>query len=154
MASGIQINLKGFEKMLEQLKEAERGVDKATAAAIEESAKIVETELLSAAADRNVPSDITSKIRIHTSNEGDRYKAEVGWDMGNYDPKNPSAGYKAIFLNYGTVRRRTAKGYNRGEIPKKASDQQFIHAAKKAARPKVRKAQQEIIKKALGDLEK
>lgn len=151
---GIKINLKGFDKMLEQLQEAGGDVSTAAASAIRESAKVVESELRAAASESGVPSDITSEIRAHTSSEGDRYEAEVGWQMGNYDPKKPSAGYKAVFLNYGTVKRYTKKGQYRGEITKPAQSQQFIHKAKKAARPKVKKIQQEILKKVLGDLEK
>lgn len=150
----IKINLKGFDKMLEQLQEAGGDVSKAAASAIRESAKVVENDLRTAASESGVPSDITSEIKTHTSDVGDRYEAEVGWQMGNYDPKKPTAGYKAVFLNYGTVKRYTQKGQYRGEITKPAQSQQFIHKAKKAARPKVKKIQQEILKKALGDLGK
>lgn len=151
---GIKINLKGFEKMLEQLQEAGGDVSRAANSAIKESAKIVESELLTTAAESGVPSDITSEIRTHTKQEGDRYEAEVGWNMEGYNPKKPSAGYKAVFLNFGTVKRRTLKGYNRGALEKPTRNQQFIYKAKKNARPKVKKVQQEILKKALGELEK
>lgn len=151
---GIKINLKGFDKMLAEIQEAGKDVSAAAKKAVRESAQVVEDELRSAADASGVPSDITRKIRKKTTTEGDRFEAEVGWELNGYDPKNPSEGYKAIFLNYGTVRRQTAKGYIRGAITKRTPDQQFIHRAKKAARPKVRKLQQEILKKALGDLEK
>lgn len=73
--------------------------------------------------------------------------------MGNYDPKNPSAGYKAVFRNYGTVR-RTVKdtgehatvggnwktlGTDRGAV----TGTGFIATAKDASRPKVKKIQRQ-----------
>lgn len=153
---GIKISLKGFDRMLEELQQAGGDVDRAAASAIRESAKVVEDELQAAATASGVPSDIISEIRKNTSKEGDRYEAEVGWIMGNYDPKKPTAGYKAVFLNFGTVKRYTHKDYYRGEIQKQPRAQQFIYRAKKNARPKVKKIQQEILKVALGmgDLKK
>lgn len=149
---GIKINLKGFDKMLENIKAAGGDVDRAAREAIEESAQIVEAELISATKASGVPSSITDGIKKKTSHSGDRYSAEVGWELNEYDPKHPSTGYKAIFLNFGTVRRQTAKGLDRGAIPKRTKDQQFIYRAKKAARPKVKKAQEKILKKAMEDL--
>lgn len=151
--AGIKLNLKGFEKMLEDIQAAGRDADAAAAQAITESAQVVETELRAATKAAGVPDDITSEIRKKQTHEGDRYEAEVGWELGTYNPKDPSAGYKAIFLNYGTVRRKTRRGFNRGAIPKRSQDQQFIYAAKKRARAKVRKIQQELLKRALEELQ-
>lgn len=151
---GIKINLKGFDKMLENIKAAGGDVDGAAQRALTASAKIVENELRSEASAKGVPSDVTSEIRTHTSKGGDRYEAEVGWNLEGYSPRKPSAGYKAIFLNYGTVRRKTRKGYNRGAIHKPTRAQQFIYAAKKKAGPKVKKAQQTIMERVMRDLER
>ena len=149
---GIKINLKGFEKMLADIQAAGKDVEAAAAQAITESARVVEADLRTEAAESNVQDDITQQITTHTEQGADRYSAEVGWKLDSYNPQNPSAGYKAIFLNYGTVRRRTRLGYNRGAIPKRAVNQQFIYRAKQRAAPKVRKIQREILQKALGDL--
>ena len=149
---GIKINIKGFEKMLADIQAAGRDVDAAAAQAINESARVVDAELRTEAAESNVPDDITQQITTHTEQGADRYSAEVGWKLDTYNPQNPSAGYKAIFLNYGTVRRHTRLGHNRGAIPKRAVNQQFIYRAKQRAAPKIRKIQNEILKKALGDL--
>ena len=151
---GIKISLKGFDRMLEELQQAGGDVDRAASSAIRESAKIVEDELQAAVTASGVPSDITSEIRTNTSKEGDRYEAEVGWIMENYDPKKPTAGYKAVFMNFGTVKRYTRKDHYRGEIQKQPRAQQFIYRAKKNARPKVKKIQRQEILKALGGLEK
>ena len=150
----LKLNLKGFDKMLEQLQAAGADVDKAAQRAITASAKIVENELRSEATAKGVPSDITAEITTRTSQSSDQYEAKVGWKLGSYDPRKPSAGYKAIFLNYGTVRRVTKKGASRGEIPKRTEAQQFIYMAKKKARPKVKKAQQTIMERVMRDLEK
>lgn len=149
---GIKINLKGFEKMLEDLQAAGGNVERAAAETIRESARVVEAELRAETKADDIPDDIPAEIQAKTSSSGDRYEAEVGWELGTYHPADPSAGYKAIFLNYGTVRRTTKAGKNRGEIPKRKREQQFIYTAKKKAQPKVRKLQNEMLKKALEDL--
>lgn len=152
MAKSIKLNLKGFEKMLADIQAAGKDVDAAAAQAIKESARVVDSELHTEAAASNVPDDITEQITTQTTQSADTYSASVGWKLGTYNPQNPSAGYKAIFLNYGTVRRQTRRGYNRGAIQKRAVNQQFIYRAKQRAAPKVRKIQREILRKALGDL--
>lgn len=151
---GIKINLKGFDTMLENIKNAGGDVNQAAERALTASAKIVENELRSEAAAKGVPIDITSEIRTRTSESGDRYEAEVGWNMDGYNPQEPSAGYKAVFLNYGTVRRQTRKGYNRGEIHKPSRAGQFIYTAKRKSQKKVKEAQQKILERVMGDLQK
>lgn len=149
MASGqIKLKLKGFDDMLEKIKEAGKDADATARKVIEESAKIVETELKTAAAAAQVKSSITDEIKRTVEKEGDRYSAAVGWEVGNYDPRNVTAGYIAIFENYGTVRRQTRTGKDRGEL----KPRNFISTAKKAAKPKVKKLQKQIIDEVMGDL--
>lgn len=148
----VKIKIQGFEKMLEQVQEAGRDVDTAAAQAIRESASIVEAELKASCAASDVPDSITREIRKKVTASNGTYSAEVGWELGAYNPKDPSAGYKAIFLNYGTVRRQTARGKNRGAIKKKPPTAQFIAKAKSSAKRKVRKAQQRVIDKVKGDI--
>lgn len=153
MAGGIKLNLKGFEKMLTQLQDAGKNVDPAAKEAVSENARIVEQELRAQCQAAGVPSDIIQEIKTTTSTEGEgRYSAKVGWKLGNYDPQNPSTGYKAIFLNYGTVRRQTKRGKNRGAIHKPAKDQQFIYAAKKKSQTKVKKLQKQMLEEITGGL--
>lgn len=154
MASGIKLNLKGFEKMLAAVQDANRNVDQLAKRATEESARIVEQELREQCQEAGVPDDITREIKTTTSTQGDgRYSAQVGWRLGNYDPRNPSAGFKAIFINYGTVRRQTRRGENRGEIRKRARSQQFIYAARKKAQTKVKKLQKQMLEEITGGLD-
>jgi hypothetical protein len=75
--------------------------------------------------------------------DGNRYRAAVGYKKGSYDPSNPSDGYKVVFLNYGTPR-RTMHG--------KVAARGFIQKAKKKARPKIKKAQQETLDEILRGL--
>lgn len=150
----LKLDLSGFEKLLSNIELASKDIDKAANAAITESAKTVENELKTEAAAKGVPSDVIQEIKVSTKHEADNYSAKVGWALGSYDPRNPSAGYKAIFLNFGTVRRKTQSGANRGEIPKRAQDQQFIYSAKKKAKTKVKKVQKEVLEKIMRDLEK
>lgn len=151
---GIKINLKGFDKVLENIKTAGGDVDQAAERALTASAKIVETELRKEATAKGVPIDVTKEIRTRTSESGDRYEAEVGWSMDGYNPQKPSAGYKAVFLNYGTVRRTTRKGYNRGEIHKPSRSGQFIYTAKRKSQKKVKEAQAKILERVMRDLKK
>lgn len=150
MAGGIKLNLKGFEKMLESIQEAGGNLDNSAQRAIQAAAKITENELRNEASASGIPTDITNEIRSKTTKEGGRYEANVGWEMGSYNPKDPDAGHIAVFLNYGTVRRVTKKGYNRGAI----QGRQFIRRAKQKARPKVRAAQQKVFERVMGDLKK
>lgn len=150
MAGGIKLNFKGFEKLLESIQEAGGNLDNSAQRAIREAAKITENELRAEATASGIPSDITSKIRSSIRKDGDTYEAEVGWEMGTYNPRDPSPGHLAVFLNYGTVRRVTKKGYNRGQL----KGRQFITRAKRKARPKVKALQKEIFEKALEGLKK
>lgn len=154
MAGGIKVNLKGFEKMLEDLKAAGKDAETAAENAIKESAQIVETELKAEAKASNVPDSITDEIRKTYSSivGGGIYEAEVGWHLEQYHPQEPSAGYKAMYLNYGTVRRTTRAGKNRGEIHKPPRTEQFIYTAKKKSGAKIRKLQKEMLKKVMDDL--
>ena len=154
--AGITVKLDGFQDILQQIKDAGGDIDRAAKKAITESAKIVEDELKAQTLIAGVPQDIRNEIRTHIEIANDNYSAEVGWTKGAYNPKKPSAAYKAIFLNYGTVRRKTRKRENRGQVPASGSrptkDKQFLTLAKKKSRSRVKKAQEQILKEALGEL--
>lgn len=146
MARGIKLNLKGFEKTLHQLQEAGKDAEKAAAQAIRESAEVFEQELKSECAASKVPASISSEIRTKVTQDGQgRYVAEVGWELGPYRPNDPSEGYKAVFLNYGTPKRQAKAGRNRGRIEARG----FIGRAKKKARTKVKRIQKRVLEEAL-----
>lgn len=162
--AGIKLNLKGFEKLLDEIQEAGGNLVKATEEAVTASAEVVESELRSACNNAGVPASITSEIHTTVEWNGNRCSAKVGWDMGSYDPKNPSAGYKAVFLNYGTPKRFVSKdklhvnirgrwvteSKDRGAIAPK----HFISSAKDAATPKVKKIQKKTLNEILKGLKK
>lgn len=160
--SGIKLDLKGFSKMLEELQRAGGNVNQAAQRAIDESAKIVESELKAACDSSGVPASVSSEIRTKTEGSGNRYSAEIGWELGTYNPQNLSAGYKAIFMNYGTGHRSIRQeklraqiggqfrtlGQNRGQM----TALQFIAAGKKASKPKVKKIQKQLLDDVLKEL--
>lgn len=162
MASRLRIDLTGFEKMLEELQRAGGKVDKAAETAVKKSAQIVESDLRAACNAAGVPASVSNEIKTTTEKSGNRYSAEVGWKLGAYNPRNLSAGYKAVFMNYGTIRRHTKSGgqkvelggeyvtlgTNRGSMIAR----QFITAGKKASRTKVKKVQKQVLEDALKEL--
>lgn len=148
----LKIKLDGFEDILRDIQKAGKDVDKAAKDTIKQSAKIYEQELKSAAKSSGVPDHIVNEVKAETKAENDRYSAKVGWSLGTYDPTHLSAGYKAMFINYGTVRRQTKKGYNRGEIPKLTNAARFTTKAKKKANAKIKRLQKDIIEKVQEDI--
>ena len=77
--------------------------------------------------------------------DGNRVTARVGYKKGNYNPDNPSDGYKVVFANYGTPRRS-----KHGQQPAKG----FIKKAKKKASSRIKKVQAETLDEILGGLKK
>ena len=146
MASKAILQLKGFEDLLEQIQKAGGSIDKATDSCLRQSAQIMQAELKAQMQAADVDSElINSMPPPQITVEGNNYRAEVGYKKGDYDPNNPSDGYKVVFLNYGTPR-RTKHG--------KVAARGFIAKAKKKARPQIKRAQQETLEKILGRVSK
>ena len=146
MASKAMLQLKGFDDLFEKIRKAGGSIDKAAETCLRDSAEIMQAELKAQMQAAGVDSDLVMsmpppKIII----DGNRYSAAVGYDKGNYDPRNPSDGYKVVFLNYGTPH-RTMHG--------KVAARGFIQAAKKKARPKIKEAQQATLEKILAEVDK
>lgn len=160
--AGIRLNLKGFEKMLEEIERAGGDIESSTEEAIRKSAACVEDELQKACAQSNVPESVSRGIRTDIMWSGNRCMAQVGWELGSYNPHNIGTGYKAIFLNYGTPKRSVreegvrvilgdtwvTEGKNRGAI----APRNFIQTAKEASGKQVKKIQQETLKEILKEL--
>jgi hypothetical protein len=148
--------------MLEEIQAAGGNVEAAAQDTLNECAKVVETELNAACNAAGVPSSVSSEIDIRTGRSGNRFFARVGWKMGNYDPKNPSAGFKAVFMNYGTIRRKVKDtgehatvggnwktlGTDRGAV----TGTGFIAQAKEESAPKVKKIQKQKLTEILKGL--
>lgn len=141
MASKAILQLEGFDDLLKQIEKAGGSIDRAADSCLRQSANIVEAELKAQMQAAGVDADLINAMPPPTIEvEGNRYRAAVGYKKGSYDPSNPSDGYKVVFLNYGTPR-RTKHG--------KVAARGFIQAAKKKARPKIKKAQRETLDKIL-----
>ena len=141
MASKTILQLKGFDDLLEQIQKAGGSVDRAAESCLRQSAQIMQTELKAQMQAAGVESDLINAMPPpEITIEGNRYSAAVGYNKGAYDPRDPSDGYKVVFLNYGTPR-RTMHG--------KVAARGFIQAAKKKARPQIKKAQRAPLEKIL-----
>lgn len=163
MATSIKLKL-DFDGMLEAIKDAGGDMNKAAMKAAEECAKMVHDELVSECNASGVSASVSNEIKhsVNVTGGGNQYEVEAGWKKGDYDPKNPSAAYKAIFLNYGTPKgprhteKKTHVQYNgawvttsnRGQIVGRG----FIDRAQKGAKKKVKKVQTEALQKMLKEL--
>ena len=144
--AGISLNLNGFDDLFEKIKKAGGTVDKAAKTCIEKSADIMQAELKEQMQRVNVYDRLINAMPPpKITAQGNRFTANVGYEEGNYDPRNPSDGYKVVFLNYGTPK-RTKHG--------KVKARGFIQAAKKKARPKIKKQQEETLNDILKELKK
>lgn len=146
MASKAILQLKGFDDLLEKIQKAGGSIDRAADSCLRQSANIMHKELKTQMQAAGVESDLVARMPPpQIIVKGNNYRAEVGYKKGNYDPQDPSDGYKVVFLNYGTPR-RTLHG--------KVAARGFIQASKKKARPQIKKAQGETLEKILGRVNK
>lgn len=137
----IKLQLKGFDEMLERIQAAGGDVDRAVDSCIRQSAQIMHTELKAEMQSSGVDGGLVGRMpQPEISTEGNKHTAKVGYKMGNYNPDDPSDGFKAVFWNYGTPR-RTKHG--------KVAAHGYIARAKKNAAPKLKKAQQQALDKIL-----
>ena len=146
MSSKAILQLKGFDDLLEKIQKAGGSVDAAADSCLRQSAQIMESELKAQMQAAGVDGNLINRMpppKITVKNN--RYSAAVGYEKGEFDPRDPSDGHKVVFLNYGTPR-RTMHG--------KVAARGFIQAAKKKARPRIKKAQQETLEKILGRVSK
>ncbi len=150
MARKSILQFDGFEELLEEIKAADGDTERVIKAAAESGAQAYKQALNAECRASGVPSDVIQEIEKTVTAGKDYASARVGWKMGGYNPENPSAGYKAVFLNYGTPRRTTKTGANRGKVTKKG----FIANAKRKARSKIKKAQKEALENILSRLKK
>lgn len=135
-SSNKVLKLQGFDYLLDEIQRAGGNINNAVDKAVKAGAAELEAELRAQCAAADVPDSITNEIRTKHTRSGNLYKCQVGWEMGEYTPDNLTAGYKALFLNYGTPHRT-----KHGKIKARG----FITAAKKKARRKVKLAQAQAL---------
>lgn len=146
MSSKAMLQLKGFDDLLDKIQKAGGSIDQAADDCLRQSAQVMQAELKAQMQAASVDGDlINSMPPPQITVDGNNYSAAVGYKKGNYDPSDPSDGYKVVFLNYGTPR-RTKHG--------KVAARGFIQKAKNKARPQIKRAQQETLEKILGRVSK
>jgi HK97 gp10 family phage protein len=146
--SGISIKLDGFEEMLERIEKAGGKADKAARQVVKKSAEIVEAELKAECTRQNIPDSIINAITTEIENSATTASAQVGWKLGSYDPRKPAIGYLAVYLNYGSEKRTTKRGSNRGRLIGK----KFIATAKKKTDKKVKALQKQMLEEIMKEL--
>lgn len=138
------LTLKGFDKLLQQIQAANGNVENAVVDAMQKSVDIVYRDLQEEAHAVGVPDSITQAIKKEPVKvEGNYISGAVGWKLGQYNPRDLSQGYKAVFLNYGAVRK------NRGTIAARG----FIAAAKEKSKKNVKAVQRKTFKEIIKGLE-
>lgn len=143
----IELSLES-KNLLSKINKAGGDIDRAAYEAAQKGAEVYEAALRAACNTNRVPDSITNHIESEVEQSGNRTTVAVGWRLSNYDPNNPSPGFKAIFLNYGTPRRTTNKGANRGAIVGGG----FIGRAKKVSKGLIRQAQEKFLNEVLKEL--
>lgn len=142
----IKLKLEGFEELLKEIEAAEGSIKGACESAVRQSAHTMQSELKSEMKKANVPNDLINAMpQFEVKTSGNRVTAKVGYKKGSYNPKDISDGYKVVFLNYGTPHRS-----EHGKVVARG----FIQKAKKNANKKIKKQQEEALKKILKRLKK
>lgn len=143
----IKLKLDGFDELLKKIEKAGGDVDTATENAMRQSANTMQRELKDQMQDANVSKRLIDNMPpFEIEKDYGRITARVGYRKGAYDPLNPSDGYLVVFMNYGTPYRTKhgkIKDITEGGIIKLG----FIDRAKKKAKPKIRKQQEEVLNK-------
>lgn len=150
----VKLTLKGFDSYLRKLEKAGGNVQK-----VSEKALLKSAEVFHAGLEKNVKASPMSEATKDAMNKdmipprivysSDYFVvAETGFRMGTYNPKDLSGGFIAQFNEYGTVRRKTRKGKNRGSL----EEMEFTRRTHKQVDRKIRKLQEEVINEALKEL--
>lgn len=126
---GQMVTIHGFEEMAEMLEQLEkRGVDEATEKIFEECCQTIQQSVDQYSA-QSLPADLNAKKKKFKVRNGNIFMFAYGWsrytDLEDF--------LKVCYLNYGTPKRSTAKGYNRGEIEPRG----FLSNAKRSAANKI-----------------
>lgn len=144
--SKVKLTFKGFDLLLEQINEANGDVTAATEKALKASADMLTQEIRAGAQQRKLGT--STLINPTPVWSGNKCSVEVGYNLGSYDSSNPSEGYKALFKEYGTAKRKTSKGANRGEI----TANPFIRPAVDNNKSRIKKEQQAALDEILKGL--
>lgn len=148
------LQLQGFDDFLERLEEAGATMENEGRKCFEKCAENLYDELYLKAQKAGLDNRLLEQIDERFIEEHGIWFYEVGWKKQKPTTTNPLPDvYKVMFYNYGTPKRTTAAGENRGEEtahPKGSHG--FIKKAKLAVRNKNRKLQEETLNKILKGL--
>lgn len=138
---GQMVTIHGFEEMVDMLEQLEkRGVDEATEKIFDECCDIIEESVDEYAAQK-IPADLAAKKTRFKVKRGNVFMYAYGWDRN----KNPDDFLKVCYLNYGTPKRTTQAGYNRGKIAPRG----FLSNAKRAAKQRINARKKTMLKEIL-----
>lgn len=142
----IKLKLQGFDELFTAIQKAGGSIDKATEVCMKQSADTMQKEIKTQMSKAGVDGDLINKMpQPELFKDGNAYVAMVGYKKGSYNEKNPSTGYKVVFLNYGTPHRS-----KHGKVKARG----FIQKAKRKATPQIKKQQEETLKDILSRFEK
>lgn len=152
------LQLSGFESFLEDLQEAGAKMDVEGRKCFEKCAENLYDELYKKAEQAGLDNGLLDQIDEHfiELEDANVWSYEVGWKKQRAKKDNPLPDtYKVMFYNYGTPKRTTRLGYNRGAEPAHPiGSHGFIKKAKTAAANKNRKLQRQTLEKILGGLKR
>lgn len=142
----IKLKLDGFDDLLDKIQKAGGNVDYVMKKCLRESADIMQLELKEQMQNANVDKSLIDAMPPPELEYGHtRLTARVGYRKGTYDPKNPSVGYKVVFMNYGTPHRKKhgkIRDVSDGGVIKLG----FIGRAKRRAKPKIQRQQEKALR--------
>ena len=149
--TGVAVTV-NFDSLLQKIQKAGGDIEAATWDAARKGGRVYYDNLVAEWKRSGVPDNLIDKIRFNClrDSSGNRFAVVVGWAMQNYNPNDPADGYKVVFLNYGTPRRTTADGQNRGYI----SGRGFIGRARKKSVKPIKEAQENFLHDLLKGLAK
>ena len=149
--TGVAVTV-NFDSLLRKIQKAGGDIEAATWDAARKGGRIYYQNLVEECKRSNVPDHLIDKIRFNCLRDqsGNRYAVVVGWLMENYNPADIADGYKVVFLNYGTPRRETSTGEDRGLIDGRG----FIGRAKRKSKKPIKEAQQNFLNDLLKGLAK
>ena len=147
--TGIAVTVNSYS-LLNQIKKAGGDIEAATWEATRAGGRIYYQHLVEECKRSGVPDHLINKIRFNCLRDsgGNRFAVVVGWAMPNYNPNDPADVYKVIFLNYGTPRRETGTGANRGYITGRG----FIGRARKKSVKPIKEEHNKVLNKILKGL--
>lgn len=127
------IKLTGVQELIASLEKIEGDLDKSAEKVVDRAGDILREELVSAMKNADKTGGMKGLISRMPPNQktgsGNRYTVRVGYIPTEYDPKNLSDYFKAMFLNFGTPHRDDKYG--------QVKEREFVKKAKKAAKKRL-----------------